>query len=138
MNIPTIFVQLDKNQTIAVHDYTFDGTDFDYVPDAWIGCPIAASPPPDFAGVIVRPIISPIDILDMLQSNACVCGAVKERGRSHCGACYRSLPITSARDLYKRFRKGYEQAFLRSLIELIDMNRTSVEKIRAAIPKPKL
>ncbi len=76
MKIPKIFMRLDDSSPIAVHDYTFDGVAFDYVPDAWIDRPAFAGTPADFAGVIVRPIISPIDILDMLQSKKCVCGGV--------------------------------------------------------------
>jgi hypothetical protein len=128
---------LDLDGVIAVHDFAIqaDGT-FDFVPARFAGQ--QARQLGDGAPFgIARPIVGQLEILDMLQGRKCVCGAAKPPGKSHCSPCYFDLPPERARALYRRFRNGYEQAFLWSLMYLIESGRTTAEQIRAAVPVPK-
>ena len=78
-----------------------------------------------------------LEILDMLQSRKCVCGSDKSTMRSHCSYCFHQLPPEAGRALYRKFGNGYEAAFIESLTILIELGRTNVETIRAAVPEPK-
>lgn len=79
--------------------------------------------------------LAPLEILDMLQSRICVCGAAKDVMRSHCTICYRSMPPELQKGLYKRFRKGYEQAFMDSVGFLIELGATDSNRVLLAVPK---
>lgn len=134
--VPAVFVELEDGAPVGVHDYYFDPQTgkFDYVD---------ALPKDGFApglGILticVRPIISPLNILDMLQSRKCVCGSSKNVMRSSCPPCYHALPPELQKAVYWKFPDIYEQAFLASLIFLIDADRTTVDKILAAVPERK-
>lgn len=133
VSVPPPFRRLVAGDVVEVHDYEVFEVDgrFGYVRPAFIG-----EPPP--AGVVtMRPIVTVLNILDMMQGDTCVCGAYKPRGRSHCPDCFKALPPAQQKALYRRFRQGYEEAFLNSLSWLIGDGRTTVEKILAAVPKPK-
>lgn len=138
MDVFTIFNRLEPADLVAVHDFQIrqNGT-FAYVPESIIGQTAGGVALGDFPILVGRPIISQLDILDMLQSLNCVCGASKARGRSHCRDCYLTLSPEKQKSLYRRFRSGYEESFLESLLLLIDAGRTDVDKILAAVPKPK-
>ncbi len=135
--VPPVFEVIADGETIGVHDYAFhkDGT-FDYADDVYANQTLVARAK-DSAWIFVRPIMSPLEILDMLQSKKCVCGSGKKPMRSSCPPCYHALTPELQKGLYKRFRDGCEQAFLSSLIHLIDEGRTDVARIRTAVPKPK-
>lgn len=126
---PTVLKMLEPGDVVRVHDFIVNGSGLKYV-----GQPLIDRPAGDLS--IVRPIVSKLEILDMLQSRRCVCGENKERMRSHCRTCYLSLPGGQAKALYARFNDGYEQAFLISLETLITTGRTSPGMIRDAIPRP--
>lgn len=49
--------------------------------------------------------------IEQLKSNECQCGAFKKSMKSLCYGCYVSLPSWIQRDLYKRIRNGYEEAY---------------------------
>lgn len=136
--IPPVFRRLDAADTVEVHDYEMSITDgcFGYVRQGLIGHAMPF-PEPWQTVIVMRPVVSVLNILDMLQGDTCVCCLYKPRGRSHCPDCYKTLPPAEQRALYRRFRHGYEEAFLDSLSWLIGHGRTTVEKILAAVPKPK-
>lgn len=137
LTIPPVFVPIAIGDKIGVHDYTLnENGSFDYADDVYANQTLVAYAT-DATSFFVRPIVSPIDILDMLQSKRCVCLNPKQGGRSSCSGCYYALPPEMQKALYRRFRAGYEQAFLASLIYLIDNGRTDVDRILAAVPKPK-
>lgn len=122
---------------VGVHDYSYNAATgaFDYVDNDLVGMTFAdAFRCTDGNTVVVRPIVSVIDILNMLRSERCVCLVNKQTGRSSCYGCYRSLPPELQRNLYRKFRAGYEQAFLASLIYLIEAGRTDVDRILASVP----
>jgi hypothetical protein len=134
--LPDIFEETTDLET-RVHDWLFDRRDatFRELGDDEINVPTAVVS--DGTVIVVRSILSRIDILDLLQSRKCVCGVKKSSGRSHCSFCYHALPPEKQKALYKRFRAGYEHAFLDSLIYLIDTDRTDADRIRAAVPRAK-
>lgn len=61
-----------------------------------------------------------IRILEVLcESTKCEgCDGPKSLKKSHCRACYLSLPRAMQKDLYKRFGAGYEEAYEESLAYL--------------------
>lgn len=48
---------------------------------------------------------------DELFSEECFCGKNKKSKMSFCYSCYRSLPRSMQRDLYRRMGDGYEEAY---------------------------
>lgn len=55
--------------------------------------------------------VPPSDLLKSLRSELCpACGRDKKALRTFCGGCYHQLPRPIAKDLYKRFKSGYEEA----------------------------
>jgi hypothetical protein len=140
VNIHPIFNALGPSDVLGIYDYIIPGPLFDYVDEQVVGLTVADAielQGDGFLGSFARPILTPLNILDMFQSRVCVCTFKKEPTRSHCSPCYFSLPKEQQTDLYQRFRQGYEQAFLRSLITLIKNGRTTIDRILAAVPKPK-
>lgn len=136
MNIPKVFTLLGSAEKIGVHDWELysDGS-FEYVDESAVGLNAG-----EFArtGVAVaRAIVSQLEILDMLQNDVCVCGNYKPRTRSHCRPCFMYLPPEKGKALYRRFRQGYEAAFLDSIEYLISVGRTDLKRVRAAVPERK-
>lgn len=57
-----------------------------------------------------------LEILESLRSTACgPCGGTKRSMMSHCRRCYYALPPQKRQALYKRFGRGYEEAYEDSL-----------------------
>lgn len=50
--------------------------------------------------------------LDELVGTICACDRPKVDGHSFCRACYRALPISVQRSLYRRFADGYLQIYI--------------------------
>jgi len=50
-------------------------------------------------------------LADFMGVVCAACGGPKRQRMSHCAGCYRRLPRQMQMDLYKRFGKGYEEAF---------------------------
>lgn len=89
------------------------------------------------AGGEVKPFgLNRLEILDIFQGKKCVCGSDKNRRQPHCSFCYHQLPPEQRNALYKRFGSGYEAAFSDSLRTLVELERTTPEKIKAAVPEP--
>lgn len=57
-----------------------------------------------------------------LRSEACACGAAKERGRAFCYECYTSLPGEMQRALWSRMFRGFEGAY-REAAEWLEARR---------------
>ena len=68
-------------------------------------------------------------ILRQFVGTACVCGQVKESKHAFCFRCYRSLPPTTQRSLWKRFGQGFEDAYVRA--EKVLLERSARREARA-------
>lgn len=133
--LPELFARLDADAILKLEDYEFrpNGT-FDFIREDFAGRTVedATQVAGDgFLNYFVRPRVSSINILDMLSAKRCVCLNPKPAGRSFCAFCYRALSPEMQRSLYKRFRQGYEQAYLAALIAHTDGGRTDIGRILA-------
>lgn len=60
-----------------------------------------------------------MEIIRSLGSTKCEsCSGPKPARRSHCGFCFRRLPMRLQKALYRPFGQGYEEAFEESLSSL--------------------
>lgn len=51
------------------------------------------------------------DLIRELRGSRCRCGASKQPDRTFCGPCYRALPESLQKGLYKRVGRGYENCY---------------------------
>lgn len=63
-------------------------------------------------------------LLRELDGTACRCGRTKQPRQTFCRGCYYSLPVPTRRALYRRFGKGYEEAYA-AAAEHLDARRAS-------------
>lgn len=56
--------------------------------------------------------------LTELQSEECMCGKGKQKGKSFCYHCYSSLPREMQRDLYRHIADGYGEAYDKAVVWL--------------------
>lgn len=57
--------------------------------------------------------------IQQLKSRECFCGKPKDRGKSFCGKCYRSLPQGMKYALYSHIMGGYGAAYDKAVAWLI-------------------
>lgn len=63
--------------------------------------------------------MSQTDILwELFWGLVCICGDPKKASMSHCRNCYYSLPGELRNQLYRKFRNGYEAAYIESVTVL--------------------
>jgi len=57
---------------------------------------------------------NPADIkfyIEQLKGDECQCGRAKKNYMSFCYYCWKKLPFNMQRELYKKIRSGYEEAY---------------------------
>lgn len=52
-----------------------------------------------------------VDIVKELAGSVCRCGKPKQCRQTFCKSCYRRLPTSQQRDLYKLLSEGYVDAY---------------------------
>lgn len=66
---------------------------------------------------------------ELFHGLICICGNPKKATMSHCRFCYYSLTPALRNKLYRKFRNGYEEAYIESVTELA--NKRSGDELAA-------